>query len=631
IGTPSLAPIVDGVSLRVAPGEILGVVGESGSGKTTLGLALLNYARGGTVLEGGRVLVGDRDLATLSAREVRALRGRTVAYIPQSPASALNPALRIRTQLLECLDGEHDHTLARLAEVMAEVALPGDAEFLSRYPHQLSGGQQQRVAIAMAFIARPALIVLDEPTTGLDVSTQKHVLETVRELCTNSGSAAIYISHDLAVVSDLSDRIAVLYAGRVVEQGPTAAVIASPAHPYTRLLLAATPAITGARRMRGIPGNAPSPISRPPGCSFAPRCPLAVESCRSAPPEERARPEPPAHAAHVGDAAHADHAAHTDHTVDTDDTAHTDHAADTGDTAHLVRCYRAELPLPEPREASAAAVIRAPGPDAQPSLRIRDLRAGYRRTEILHGIDLDLFPGECLALLGESGSGKTTLSSCVVGLHTELSGVIELGGRPLAAGSYRRTAEQRQRIQYVFQNPYDSLNPRRTVRELLTQPLVERRGRRKLSEVERNARVAQALEQAMLRPDHAYRFPEQLSGGERQRVAIARALVTRPDILVCDEITSALDVSVQASIVELLARLQREQGLTLLFITHNIALVRNIAQRVAILQHGTIVETQDTEALFAHPEHPYTQSLIEATPDFSRSLGAPHPRGKDTP
>ncbi len=613
VGIPSGAPIIDEVTLNISPGEVLGVVGESGSGKTTLGLALLNYMRSGTTLDSGRVVVGNHDLATLSGAEVRGLRGSTVAYIPQSPATALNPALRIRTQLRECLGADTPEHRARVAEVLTEVALPADLHFQDRYPHQLSGGQQQRVAIAMAFISRPALIVLDEPTTGLDVSTQQHVLDTVRELCQTSGSAAIYISHDLAVVADLADRIAVLYAGRVVELGPVSQVLSTPAHPYTRLLLAATPTVSGPMTMRGIPGNAPSPLSRPPGCAFAPRCPIAVDACRAAEPQ--ARPHPGLDADTLGAASERP----SEPLEATSGALHRPEVASA--PVHTVRCIRAELPLP-PHPSGPT----DDGPDlgaATPKLTIRDLRAGYGRTDVLHGIDLALGAGECLALLGESGSGKTTLSSCVVGLHSAYQGTIELDGEPLAVGSYRRTASQRARLQYVFQNPYDSLNPRRTVRELIRQPLLGRgpEGHR-IREPELMERVAEALEQTKLRPDHLERYPEQLSGGERQRVAIARSLVTRPEVLVCDEITSALDVSVQAAIVELLATLQREQGLTLLFITHNIALVRNIAQKVAVLEHGTIVEYARTEQLFGDPQHPYTRSLMSATPDLRRHRAA---------
>ena len=574
VGIPSNAAILEEVSLEVRPGEILGVVGESGSGKTTFGLALLNYCKSGTQVAGGTVTVGTQELAGLDWRAVRHLRGRTVAYIPQSPASALNPALRIGTQLRECLSGSPETVLVRVREVLREVALPDDDAFLARYPHQLSGGQQQRVAIAMAFVARPALIVLDEPTTGLDVSTQEHVLRTVRDMCQNYRCAAVYISHDMAVVAELADRVAVMYSGRIVEIGDTAEVLANARHPYTRRLLLAVPDLEARRPMVGIPGSAPSPLARPSGCAFAPRCPLADEHCTvQVPPVVDVEPR------------------------------------------HLVRCHKADLQPAPVAVAQPPALAASTG--GQPVIEVRSLQAGYGAVRVLRDIELGVLAGECVALLGESGSGKTTLSRCIAGLHTDFTGELLLDGQPLAASSFKRTREQRRRIQYIFQNPYESLNPRRTVGELILQPLRALHGK----VADPDEVVARALSQAALRPDHAHRFPDQLSGGERQRVAIARALAAEPEVLVCDEITSALDVSVQSSLVELLRTLQARMGLTLLFITHNIALVRNIAQRVAVLEAGRIVELGAVEDVFARPQHRYTRSLMQATPNFQLPPG----------
>ncbi len=568
VGVPSMASIVDELVLELRPGEILGVVGESGSGKTTVGLALLNYCKPSTRVDGGAVFVGDQELAGLSWREVRQLRGRTVSYIPQSPASALNPALRIRTQLKECLSGNTESVMERVREVLREVALPDDDQFLARYPHQLSGGQQQRIAIAMAFAARPALIVLDEPTTGLDVSTQDHVLHTIRDMCKTYSSAAVYISHDMAVVTELADRIAVMYSGRIVEMGEASEILANPQHPYTARLLLAVPDLDARRPMVGIPGNAPSPMARPTGCSFSPRCPLADDKCRElAPPETKTGPR------------------------------------------HTVRCFKAGEPLARPTSAGATSGWAA---DNDAVIEIRNLQADYGGGSVLEDIDLSVQAGECLALLGESGSGKTTLARCIAGLHAGFTGELLLDGNPLARSSFKRSKEERRRIQYIFQNPYESLNPRRTVRELILQPVRAVRGR--VPDPEET--VLKALQLASLRPDHADRYPGQLSGGERQRVAIARALATEPQVLVCDEITSALDVSVQSSLVELLRGLQSEMGLTLLFITHNIALVRNIAHRVAVLEAGRIVECGHVEGVFGDPQHVYTRSLMEATPNF---------------
>ena len=580
VGVPSGAAVVEQIDLEVAKGEIVGLVGESGSGKTTLGLAFLRYCKRGTLLAGGQIVLDGTAIEGFPPAAMQRVRGRKVAYIPQSPASALNPALRIGTQLRECLrDGDGD-VQARVREVLREVALPEADDFLARYPHQLSGGQQQRVAIAMAFIGRPGLIVLDEPTTGLDVTTQRHVLETVRRMCATYGCAGVYISHDMAVVAELADRSAVMYSGRIVEVGPTETVLRSPRHPYTARLLMAVPDLDGRRQMLGIPGHAPSPLHRPAGCAFAPRCPLADHRCRDEAP-----------------------------------------AADQVGPEHTVRCFKAgeqQLQLVAREEPASTDGERSPV-----VLAVRGLSASYGPLQVLDGIDLAVPRGHCVALLGESGSGKTTLSRSIAGLHRQYDGEVRLDGEVLARGSFQRTREQRRRVQYVFQNPYESLNPRKTVRDLVLDPARVLLGR--LADPDRT--VAEALEQAALRPDLADRYPDQLSGGERQRVAIARAVAVHPDVLVCDEVTSALDVSVQSAIVDLLSRLQVETGLTLIFVTHNIALVRNVADSVAVLEHGKIVEHGEVTRLFRDPQHAYTRALIADTPNFQLADERDHPAG----
>ncbi|PRZ41689.1 peptide/nickel transport system ATP-binding protein [Antricoccus suffuscus] len=570
-GRPSDAQIVRQISLQVLPGEVLGVVGESGSGKTTLGLALLNYCKSGTYISAGSIVIDGNEITALQGNDLQALRGGTVAYIPQSPAAALNPALRIGTQLDECMPATTSPSdrAQRIREVMKEVALPEGREFLRRYPHQLSGGQQQRIAIAMAFVSRPRLIVLDEPTTGLDVTTQATVLQTVRELCQMYQCAAVYISHDMAVVAELVDHIAVMYSGSVVEFGPMEQVLARPQHPYTNRLLLAVPDLHAARPMVGIGGYAPSPMNRPGGCDFAPRCPLAEEACRTSAPEPRT----------IGERSFA-------------------------------RCHRIGVPLPPPEHHTLPPETK--DQSAEVLLDAKNIRGRYGKLVVLEDVSIQLRAGECLALLGESGSGKTTLSRIIAGLHREFDGDLTFRDEALAASSFSRTPTQRGRIQYIFQDPYESLNPRRTVRELVLQPL--RALKQKVADPE--SLVAESLERVALRADMAGRYPDQLSGGERQRVAVARALVTKPEVLICDEITSALDVSVQSSLIELLQSLQIGMGLSLLFITHNIALVRNIAQRVAVLQDGEIVEVSDVKHAFTDSAHPYTRSLITSTPNL---------------
>lgn len=564
--------IVDEVDLHVAPGTILGLVGESGSGKTTVGLAVLAHTRRGVRIASGDVRCADVAMMSLPPEDLRAIRGGTVSYVPQDPASSLNPALTIGKQLREVLDvhkfGETDQDRAgRIAEMMEEVLLPSDAQFLARYPHQLSGGQQQRVGLAMAFACRPAVIVLDEPTTGLDVSTQAHVLATVRSLARLHGVAALYITHDLAVVAGLADAVAVMYAGRVVEHGPVADIFARPVHPYTRHLVSAAPDIAGAHEIEGLAGRAPAPGKRPPGCSFALRCELATDACRVAMP-----------------------------------------AVTQVSSSHSVRCILANEDHSDARRRRVpSAKVNTPT-----VLSLKGVSAGYQKHSVVHDVTVELRQGECLALVGESGSGKTTVSRSIGGLHHEWTGEMWLNGEPLARHSRGRTMEQRMKMQYVFQNPYSSLNPRRTVGESVLRPVLLSGGNR--SDGER--KVARMLEQVALTAGYANQYPNQLSGGERQRVAVARALICEPDVMICDEITSALDVLVQAAIVELLGDLRKELGLSLLFVTHNLPLVRSIADTVAVMNQGSIVELGPAESVIGSPNQEYTQRLIADTPSI---------------
>lgn len=567
------ADVVDDLDLELIPGQITGLVGESGSGKTTAGTALLGYARAGAAITGGEILVAGHDIRSLTPAQVREVRGGIVGYIPQDPSSALNPALRIGAQLREPLDlhdiGAEAERDARIREIMPEVGLPNDPEFLARFPHQLSGGQVQRVAIAMAFLPRPRVLVLDEPTTGLDVTTQSRVLQTLDELCAEFDVAALYVTHDLAVVATIADRIAVLYAGRLIEEGPTAAVFAGPAHPYTRALLQAIPHLDRPHHLTGIPGRTPGPGHRASGCSFRDRCPDAIEAC--------AQQQPP--------------------------------PVDVG-AGHSARCLRvAELPAWDP--AGRVVPDTDPGQDREVVLRVEHLAVSYAGRQVVFEVGFDLARQEVLALVGESGSGKTTISRSIGGLHHHWSGTVELDGEQLARSARRRTASQRKRIQYVFQNPYASLNPRRTVEQILLRPL-EIFG--VASGRAAQERAVQLLNDVQLGENVLKLRANRLSGGERQRVAIARALAAEPEVLVCDEITSALDVSIQGAITELLTRIKNERGIALLFVTHNLALTRTMADRILVLRDGHLVESGLTAAVLDHPGQDYTRELVAHTP-----------------
>jgi peptide/nickel transport system ATP-binding protein len=568
--------IVDEIDLKIQKGRVTGLVGESGSGKTTVGLAVLGHARRGVEIVQGEIYCDDTDVLNLDEGSKREIRGSLVSYVPQDPTSSLNPALRIGVQILEVLEthnfgGSDQARSVRVREMMAEVLLPSDDEYLERYPHQLSGGQQQRVVLAMAFACRPAVIVLDEPTTGLDVSTQEHVLKTIRNLSSQHGVAALYITHDLAVVSELADDVAVMYAGRIIEQGSAYDIFNNPSHPYTRHLVAAAPDIAGEQQIVGLAGRAPSPGKRPNGCAFSVRCESVTDDCLSQFPQSVSISQ-----------------------------------------SHFARCINIRKSETSAKPESIKLVKKA---SSNTVLELRNISAGYGGQSVVEEISLILGRGQCLALVGESGSGKTTVARCIGGLHTEWSGEIFLNNEKLNRGSRQRRIEQRLGIQYIFQNPYGSLNPRRTVGDSIIRPLVISGSTGSTVKKELN----EVLEKVSLPSAYSDKFPDQLSGGERQRVAIARALISRPDVLVCDEITSALDVLVQAAVVDLLATLQRDLGLAILFITHNLPLVRSIADEVAVMSDGRIVEFGDTATVIGNPVQEYTQRLISATPSIARS------------
>jgi peptide/nickel transport system ATP-binding protein len=579
------------LTFRIAKGEAYGLVGESGCGKSTVALAIMRYLSDNAVVSAGRLLFEGVDLARVDAASLKGLRGRRIAMVYQDPMSSLNPVMRIGPQLVDVVrvHGLADRAGAkrRALEVLREVELPDPESIVGRYPHQLSGGQQQRVVIAMALMANPRLLIMDEPTTGLDVTVEAAVLDLVDGLRRRYGAAVLFISHNLGAVRRLCDRIGVLYAGRLVEEGTIAVVYRRPLHPYTRGLLGCVPAIGADRHQRPL-----APIPRAltdwarssPGCVFAERCAF-VEGGRCT--------QSPIPLIGV-------------------------------DGARAVRCVRwDELPAPDPAAASGTTILtREPTPAA---LDVRGLTKTYaissgllggrgRVVRALAEVDIAVSAGRTLAIVGESGSGKSTLARVLIGLTTADAGEARLGAFDIAALPIeKRSRELRQRLQMVFQNPDSTLNPSHSVGFALARTL------RRLRGLDRRAARAEArrlLETVQLPAAYAERRPQQLSGGEKQRVAIARALAAAPDIILADEPVSALDVSVQAAVVNLLNDLQDRLKVAMVFISHDLALVRYMADDVALLYGGRVVEVGPVEAVFAPPYHPYTQMLLAAAPNI---------------
>jgi peptide/nickel transport system ATP-binding protein len=579
VETSSGAPIVADVSLRLARGEALGLVGESGSGKTTAVLSLLGYTQPGARIVSGEIRVQGETMQATSQAAARKLRGRLISYVPQNPGTALNPSMRVGASVIDMLRAhrsQHDGSLA-VAPALERAGLPGDPSFQRRFPHQLSGGQQQRVCIAVALVCEPPVVVLDEPTTGLDVVTQARILDELRRLRAEQGMAMLYVTHDLAVVAGFADRLAVMYAGRIIEEGPTAEILGHPKHPYTKGLLTSIPDHLRPQALEPMAGVAVGVGEHPAGCAFEQRCALRTDECRRAVPELRELAP-----------------------------------------GHRSRCLHAETvtePAPRPLMSPPS---RAGG---APLLRVAGLRCEHRGAHgvltVARDISFSVGHGECVALVGESGSGKTTIARTIVGLHPIAGGRITLDDDALASSARRRAREQRRRIQIIFQNPGDSLNPRQRVRNIVARPAQTLRG---LSGPQALTEAERLLELVRLSRGIGERYPAELSGGERQRVGIARALAAQPDLVICDEITSALDVSVQAAVLKLLGQLRDELGLALLFITHDLGVVSAVADQLLVLERGSIVETGATLSVLREPQNHYTQRLLASAPSLHETL-----------
>jgi peptide/nickel transport system ATP-binding protein len=571
-----LLRVLNDVSLEIRAGEAYGLVGESGCGKTTIALALMRYLAPNAVVERGRIEFAGEDVLSLGEADLRRLRGDRMAMVYQDPASALNPSLRVGEQIAEVYRQHrglgHAEALERAAEMLTTVQIADPLRLLRRYPHELSGGQQQRVMIAMALATDPDLLVLDEPTTGLDATVEAEVLDLVEQLRDRFQTAILFVSHNLGIVARICERVGVLYAGRLIEQGSARELFADPRHPYTLALLRCRPRLgmrKGADRLDPIPGSLPPLGAKVAGCIYAERCPIAREDCRASEPGLlEASP------------------------------------------AHVSRCFHHdEVPGIALRE--RVAVVDS-SPDAGATLlELRDLVKSYGDGLVaVAGVDLEVGRGEVLGLVGESGSGKTSLAKCVVGLVEPTSGSMTLGDRELTS---RRDQEQRRELQMVFQNPDAALNPRKTVRRILRLTVRMLGG---LRGPERERRVGELTSSVRLEQRHLDLRPGALSGGLKQRVAIARAFAGSPALVLCDEPTSALDVSVQAAILNLLVDLQASAGVSYIFISHDLAVVRYVADRIAVMYLGQLVDVGPAAEVFSTPHHPYTEALVSAIPSL---------------
>jgi oligopeptide/dipeptide ABC transporter ATP-binding protein len=582
----TFATAVDDFSLNIAPGECVGLVGESGCGKTTTGLAIMRLLPGNGRIAGGSVELDGVDLASLSEKEMQSQRGNEVALIPQDPMSSLNPTTKIGRQIGEGLrihrGASHDEARKRALEVLEMVDMPRPAERLDQYPFELSGGLRQRVIIAMGLVCSPKLLIADEPTTALDVTIQAQILDILDRLRKELSMAVLLITHDMGVIAGRTDRVVVMYGGKKAEESPTDELFKSMRHPYTQALLASMPSLETASKQQlvSIAGMPPDLTKVIVACRFAPRCANATDQCRQEDPQL------------------------------------------TGDTRHQFACFH---PVAGPLTTIVTAPVTAEAVEAAPHKELArvehmvkefPIKAGLIQHKVgavhaVSDVSFTVNEGETFGLVGESGCGKTTIGRMLVGIETLTSGQIYFNDRLVTDKNHKMSREDHVQRQMMFQDPYSSLNPRMSVNDIIGEPLlVQREG----TKVERQRRIYELLDVVGLNHLAANRYPHEFSGGQRQRIGLARALALNPRLIVADEPVSALDVSVQAQILNLMKNLQREKNLSYVFVSHDLAVVYYMADSIAVMYLGKIVEIGDAESVFRRPVHPYTQGLLDAVP-----------------
>ena len=594
--------ILKNISTKINKGETVGIVGESGSGKSTLALAMMGYVKHGLFTISGQCMFHSNNLLEMENKELETIRGRKIAMIPQNAGQSLTPNLKIGYQIDEALklhtDLKKEDRDKKISELLNKVRLPSPDTMAQRYPHELSGGQQQRVAVAMALAGSPELLLLDEPTTGLDVTTQAHVLELLNFIAKDTGTSMVYVSHDLGAIAQVSDRVIVMYSGEIVLDGPVRSILKNPIHPYTYGLLKSIPKLTLPGLPNSMSGSQPQPGSIKSGCSFYERCEFSDNNCKINSP-----------------------------TLEYIDDLNTS-----------VRCFK-HKELTNQNDLNSQTVKSIENKILKNEiLDLSNVSISYAKQKFLEqlfnkiedsnptvkDIDININKGETLALVGESGSGKSTILKSIAGLLKTKDGIIKFEKDKVLSNDLKERDHSFLRaIQLIFQNPDESLNPNHTVEEIISQPLRLYFG---LKGQELKDKIIEVLDKVRLGEFYLTRYPRQLSGGEKQRVAVARAFAAKPDIILCDEVTSALDVSVQAAVLNLLQELKEDFGTTYVFVSHDLAVVRAISDRVAVLYQGRLCEIGPSKNVYKFPSHPYTEVLLgavlEPDPDVKPKLVA---------